>query len=195
MNNEKIQKCISYYVYSVHNYWDSELLPYNGYIVQISSEFIEEKLKQNPGIYNQYVNIRNVLLGLQASHQHYAKCVHPNEYLKNPLNRFIYALSYIAFICSIAIFIIVPFILLTTDNAITILATIFAFSAMCFNLYMGEIVAGIQEKETNFWNFTQLLIQFVYSDFSFHINQILNYRADYIAQECISNGNYDNGTS
>ena len=106
MNNEKIQKCISYYVYSVHNYWDSELLPYNGYIVQISSEFIEEKLKQNPGIYNQYINIRNVLLGLQASHQHYAKCVHPNEYLKNPLNRFIYALSYIAFICSIAIFIL-----------------------------------------------------------------------------------------
>ena len=113
----------------------------------------------------------------------YEKAVHPNEYGKRKINALISISSQICFVLSIAVFILAPFHLSLFQQSYSVFLTLFAFSSMCFNLYLEEIITNITQKKTHFFSDTQLIIQMAYSDFTGFLNLRLYYYENYISME------------
>lgn len=154
------------------------------YIIKITSDFLAEKISNNP--LNSLIDIRNVKQNVENISKGYKKAVHPNEYCKRKVNVLINISSQICFILSITVFILAPFHfpLSLFQNSYSVLATLIAFAAMCFNLYIEEIIADIIQKKTHFFNDTQLIIQIAYTDFMDFLNSHL-----YHYENCISRAN------
>lgn len=149
------------------------------YIIRITSEFLADKIANE--MYSQMINVRNVKFNVEAMSKDYKKAVHPNEYYKRRSITVINMISQTCFIIAIAAMVLGPFLPVVPQQSVSILLTLFAFAAMCFNLYMGEIIADIAEKRNNFMLNTQLIIQMGYPDFNQALTYPLNYHEDYVA--------------
>lgn len=156
------------------------------YIIHITSSFLEMKISQNQ--YSSMINTRNVKLGVESMSKGYKAAKHPNEYCQGKCIKFWNISSQIFFILSIAVFILVPFFSMISDQFYSVVLTLSAFSAMCLNLYFEEYLANIIEKKNSFLNKEQIIIQMAYPDFS----QFLAFRIycyeDYIAMTRASGG-------
>lgn len=95
----------------------------------------------------------------------YQTAVHPSDYHKLKRNTVISTISMGCFILSIAAFILFPFFPPINLPTISVILTLMAFAAMCFNLYIGETISELVEKKNSFMNNTHLLIQIAYPDF------------------------------
>jgi len=156
------------------------------YTILIASGFLEMKISQNQ--YNPMINIRNVKLGIESMGKGYKTAKHPNEYCRGRHIKFLNIFSQIFFILSIAVFILVPFFSIASEQFYSVVITLSAFSAMCLNLYLGEYLVDIVERKSSFQNKEQLIIQMAYPDFS----QFLTFRVccyeDYVAMTRESGG-------
>ena len=156
------------------------------YTILIASGFLEMKIYQNQ--YNPMINIRNVKLGIESMGKGYKTAKHPNEYCRGRHIKFLNIFSQIFFILSIAVFILVPFFSIASEQFYSVVITLSAFSAMCLNLYLGEYLVDIVERKSSFQNKEQLIIQMAYPDFS----QFLTFRVccyeDYVAMTRESGG-------
>ena len=150
-----------------------------GYIVQTTSDFLETKISHN--IYSPLIDTRNVKLNVENMSKGYKKAVHPNEFWKRKSNVLVNKLSQICFGLSIAVFILAPFPLILFQQSYSVLITLFAFAAMCLNLYFEEKIADIIQKKSNFFCDTQLIIQMAYSDFMDFLNFRLYHYENYIS--------------
>lgn len=159
------------------------------YIIKVTSGFLAEKTSNNP--LNSLIDFRNVKLNIENMSKGYNKAVHPNEYCKRKINVLINISSQICFVLSIAVFILAPFPLSLFQNAYSVLLTLIAFAAMCFNLYIGEIIADIIQKKTHFFNDTQLIIQITYTDFMDFLNSRLYHYENYISRANKQEDEYD----
>lgn len=159
------------------------------YIIKVTSGFLAEKIPNNP--LNSLIDFRNVKLNIENMSKGYKKAVHPNEYCKRKINVLINISSQICFVLSISVFILAPFPLFLIQNAYSVLLTLIAFAAMCFNLYIGEIIADIIQKKTHFLNDTQLIIQMVYTDFMEFLNSRLYHYENYISRANKQEDEYD----
>lgn len=159
------------------------------YIIQVTSNFLEAKISNN--LFSPLIDSRNIKLNVESRSKGYKKAVHPNEYCKRKINALINMLSQVCFILSIAVFILSPFPLPLFRQSYSVLLTLFAFAAMCFNLFLEEITADIAQKKAHFFNDTQLIIQMAYSDFMGFLNWRLNYYEDYISIANMQGGNPD----
>lgn len=150
------------------------------YIIKITLDFLENKIcnKSSP-----LINSRNVKLNVESMSNGYEKAVHPNEYCKRKINTMINILSQICFILSISVFILAPFPLPLFQQSYSVFLTLLAFSLMCFNSYLEEIIANIVQKKTHFLNDTQLIIQMAYPDFMNFVNLRFYYYEDYISKQ------------
>lgn len=150
-----------------------------GYIVQITSDFLGEKISNN--MVSPSIDSRNVKLNVENMIKGYKKAVHPNEYWQGKLNVWINRASQICFILAIAVFILSSFPLILIQRSYSVLLTLFAFAAMCLNLYLEEIIEDISQKRGHFFGDTQLIIQMAYPDFMGFLNFRLYHYENYIS--------------
>lgn len=150
-----------------------------GYIVRTASDFLETKISHN--IHSPLIDTRNVKLNVENMSKGYKKAVHPNEFWKRKSNVLVNKLSQICFGLSIVVFILAPFPLILFQQSYSVLITLFAFAAMCLNLYLEEIIAEIIQKKNHFFCDTQLIIQMAYSDFMDFLNWYLYHYENYIS--------------
>lgn len=150
-----------------------------GYIVRTTSDFLAAKISYN--IYSPLIDTRNVKLNVENMSKGYKKAVRPNEFWKRKSNVLINMLSQICFVVSIAVFILAPFPLALFQQSHSVLLTLLAFAAMCFNLYLEEIIADIIQRKNHFFCDTQLIIQMAYSDFMDFLNFRLYHHENHIS--------------
>lgn len=149
------------------------------YAIKVTSDFLEAKISNN--IFSSLIDSRNVKFNVERMSKGYKKAVHPNEYYQRKINALINISSQICFILSIAVFILSPFPLPLFQQSYSVFLTLFAFAAMCFNLFLEELKANITEKKAHFFNDTQLIIQMAYSDFMDFLNFRLYHYENYIS--------------
>lgn len=159
--------------------WKNALANEFAFMTQITSDFLSEKITQN--VYSSIINIRNVKLGVENMSNKCQTAVHPSDYHKLKRNTVINTISMGCFILSIAAFILFPFFPPINLPTISMILTLMAFAAMCFNLYMGETISELVEEKNSFMNNTHVLIQIAYPDFSDSFNLQMNYHEDYVA--------------
>ena len=149
------------------------------YTIKITSDFLGAKISNN--IFSPLIDVRNVKFNVESMSKGYKKAVHPNDYSERKVIVLNNILSQVFFVLSIAVFILSPFPLPLFQQSCSVLLTLFAFAAMCFNLFLGEIIADIAQKKGHFFNDTQLIIQMAYSDFMGFLNWRFN--QDYISMQ------------
>lgn len=148
------------------------------FIIQIASDFLTKKISNNIG---SVIDIWNVKYSVESMSKGYKKAVHPNEYSKRKDIAWINILSQICFVLSIAVFILAPFPLILFQQSYSFLLTLFAFAAMCLNLFFEEIIADIIQKKNHFYSDTQFIIQTGYPDFMDSLNLRLCHYENYIS--------------
>ena len=162
------------------------------YIIQVTSEFLTSKISNN--IYSHLINIRNVKLNIENMSKRYKAAIHPNEYCKRKINMVFNMLLQFCFTLSIAAFILSPFPLISLWESFSVSLSLSAFSLMCLNLYLEEIILDIRQKKTYFFNNEQLIIQMAYPDFTDYLIFHLNYYEDYIAILNMQGGEFNADT-
>ena len=146
--------------------WKRTITNEFGYIIQVTLKFLSEKQAHNIPIANPNVNIRGVRQYISGMSKNYNNALRPDEYDKKKFVTAIKICSQIAFILSIASFILLPFLSLPFQAPISKFLTLSAFSAMCLNLYIGEAITDLLNKRNDdFMNKERLIIQTVYPDF------------------------------
>ena len=153
------------------------------YIAKISSAFINNKLNQFNQMHNPNVNIRNLKKNIEQNNKGYEKAKHPLIYECKKRVKFLTVCEHLLFIISILIFVITPFLHISVDTAskMAVFITLVAFGFMCFNVFLSEIDLKESEKNLNFSNNTQIIINSVFPDFNNYLNSQLYYREDLIA--------------
>lgn len=154
-----------------------------GYIAQTTSNFLEIKISNN--LYSSSIDTRNVKFNVENLSKGYKTAVHPNEYWKRRGNVLINVISQICFVLSIVTFILspfpFPFPLALSQQPYSVLLTLLAFAAMCFNLYLEERISDILQQKNHFFFDTQLIIQIAYPDFTDFLNFRLYHYKNYIS--------------
>lgn len=143
------------------------------FIIRVAVEFLSEKQARNIFSANPNVNIKLYRQYIQGMSKNYKDAVRPAEYDKK---KFITALkisSQIAFVLSIAVFVIFPLLSASFQVSISTFLTLGAFSAMCLNWYITEAIADVLSKRNDFMNKEHLIIQTAYSDFVSFFNDRL----------------------
>lgn len=153
------------------------------YMAKVTTKFIDTKLKQSIQIHNTIVNIRNVKKNIEMTNNGYEKSKHPSLYEKKITIKIISAMENLLFTIAIFIFVMTPFtcINIGISSKVTVLITLLAFGFMCLNVFLSEIDARKTEKINSFFNNTQVIINTVFSDFSYFLSSQLYYREDLVA--------------
>lgn len=135
------------------------------YILKLTLDFLQTKINIVPYA-NQIVNVRGLYDNLCSMYNPEQCAVHPFLYSKDKTNKLLHLVANILFIISIAIFVCVPMLQTTIQNSIwTKSVTLFAFAAMCLNVFVDEMASDIQEKIMRIVNDKHLIIQAAFSDF------------------------------
>lgn len=144
------------------------------FIIKVTDEFLlDKKINKIPNA-NSNININGVRQYIKRMSKNYKKAIHPSEYNKKKYITALEVSSQVIFALSIAIFILLPFLSLPFQYPFSTALTLAAFSAMCFNLYLGEAISDIINKRDNdFMNKEHIIIQTAYSDFYSYLNNRL----------------------
>ena len=144
------------------------------YLIRVAVEFLSEKQLHNISVANSNVNIKGVRQYIQGMSKNYKNAIRPVEYDKKKLITVLKIGSQVAFILSIAVFVIFPLLSASFQGSVSTFLTLGAFSAMCLNLYISEAITDVLSKRNDdFMNKEQLIIQTAYPDFvSFLSNQL-----------------------
>lgn len=151
------------------------------YIIHVSWKFLDDKISHNEYVANPNIDVRNVRLTVDHMSKSHEKAIHPNVYCKKKIIRILFTLSQIGFILSLGTFVLVPFLPPLFQQSLSTFLTLLAFSAMSFNLHIGEEIECIIALKNNFMNQEQLIIQTAYPDFSGMLTAQLYYYEDYVA--------------
>lgn len=137
------------------------------YIIRTTVEFLSKMQAANIPSANPNINVKGVLQYVKGMSRNYEAAIPPMKYDKK---RFITAMrvgSQILFVFSLAVFILLPFLSLPFENPVSTSLTLGAFSAMCLNLYLAEVMSNIfNRRNDDFMNKEQLIIQTMYPDFN-----------------------------
>lgn len=150
------------------------------YITKCTSFFIEDRFKKKVPVSNTGINIRNVKKNLEIQNPTYRKAKHPNEYINTKKIKVCKWVELVFFFLSILSFVVTPFLRISLDTikALTISTTLLAFGFMCLNLFLSEINEELNKRHIDFINNTQIHISSAYNDFSYWLNNQLNFRED-----------------
>lgn len=147
------------------------------FLTSISLEFIENST--NPP--NPAVSVSNVKANIKNMNPSHREALHPSIFAKKKCNIILHFIANSLFIVSISVFILTPYFLAPVDRTISVLITLLAFSVMCLNLYLDEIITEIGEKKNAFQKSEQFAIAIAYPSFSQFLNFRLEYNEDYVA--------------
>lgn len=150
--------------------WKSTVRNNLDYTIRVAVEFLTEKQANNTLIANPNINIVGVRQAIKEMSNNYQNARHPVDYDKKRFITIMKVGSQISFIISITIFICSPFLSLPFNSSFSSIITLVAFSAMCFNLYLVEVISEIINKRNDFLNKEQLIIQIAYPDFFNYFN-------------------------
>lgn len=156
-----------------------------GYICQITSNVLQEYI---PSGVTQTPIVINLKKNVAALVPNYKLMIHPNEFLHNRTNRIIGILENGCFVLSIAFFVLTPYLVVSVNQQISICLTLLAFSTMCFNIFILDIIADYMEKKNNFMNNTQITIQSFVPEFNIFLNRCLFYEESFEAYKNKENG-------
>lgn len=144
------------------------------FIIKVTDEFLLEKKINNIPNANSNININGVRQCIKAMGKNYKQAIHPDEYNKKKFITVLEVSSQVIFALSIAVFILLPFLSLPFQQPFSTALTLAAFSAMCFNLYIGEAISDITNKRDNdFMNKEHIIVQTAYPDFYIYLNNRL----------------------
>lgn len=150
--------------------------------------FIDDKIKHKQ-IDNPVVNIRNLRGSIEMRKKKKYISVHPLEYANNRLNKALNTISTMFFVIGISAFIITPFI---TEHeymsSITPPITALAFAAMCFGIYIDDLIQRKQDEKNSLISDKHTIVQVVYPDFMPYYNMQMYYQNDIkaVQEECKS---------
>lgn len=146
--------------------------------IQYTVEFLDKKI--NDGfVYHPIVNIRNVKASIESIRNKHKTPINSNDYAHNLGNKVLYAFSQGCFVIGISSFIVTPFILEEVAAGInTAIITIAAFAAMCFGLFIDELIQSKQIDLNSLLSDKHLIIQNVYQDFPLCFTTQMYYQND-----------------
>lgn len=137
------------------------------FCLKIASNYLGDRIQEgNLRITN--VDVFNVKCNLDQKIGK-RKPVLPKQLQDGKKTKVLIRLSYIFFISGIVCFLITPYIP-SFDSAVSVSKslTIFAFAAMCFNIFLTEMVDFYCENKTIFENETQVVIESVFPGYMNH---------------------------
>lgn len=150
--------------------------------VKNTNLFIEVMQKKNIYSANININIDVIKQNLEIMYPKYKKAVSQKTLCNHWNIKTLNIVSFVFFLLSIAAFVVIPFLQqseIIKEN-ISVALTIFAFAAMCFNLFLSEQNENISKAKFDFFNNTHILITTVYPKFQIHTN---NFRIDSLSWE------------
>ena len=117
--------------------------------------------------------MNNLKKNIEQLVPNYKKKIHPNEFYMNKINKMLGILGNTCFVLAIASFVVTPYLAVNLNQKVSICLTLFAFSIMCFNTFISEMVEENLDKKNNFMNNTQIIIQSFVRDFNVILNKCL----------------------
>lgn len=148
--------------------WNND---YN-YLLSITSVFLEEKIK------NGFTPAGVDVLAIKSSIDSLIttpECIRPFEYQKTKKIKNFDEWSLTLFVIAIGCFIIIPFTSIDLISEKTsIYTTIFAFSVMCFNVFLSDHTNDIISARNAFGSDKQSLIQLLFPDYLYYFSNKIN---------------------
>lgn len=143
-----------------------------GYICYVTSnvlqEYISGGIKETP-----HVDVINLKKNVEQLVPNYKEKIHPNKFYMNKTNKMLDILGNACFVLAIVSFVVTPYLEISLNQKVTAGLTLLAFSIMCFNIFISEIVAEYFDKKNNFMNNTQIIIQSFVPSFIDFLNKSL----------------------
>lgn len=131
-------------------------------------EYISSGMTETP-----LVNVINLRKNIELLVPNYKEKIHPNKFYMSKINKVLSILGKVCFVLSISFFVLTPYFAVVINQQISICLTLFAFSIMCFNIFIEEKIGDYLEKKNNFINNTEIIIQSFSPGFIESINRSL----------------------
>lgn len=155
-----------------------------GFLLKCTASYLEqeqgedtERFMKNPTL----CTVRQELINAKVD---FERTVHPLQFDRRHMFLVTEKLSALLFALSIATFILVPFVNPEWFSArASILMTVWAFTALCMDLYVQELISDTDDARHAFWGQTQLMLQSAYPEFPAYLNQMICCQEEYDAMQ------------
>lgn len=155
-----------------------------GFLLKCTASYLEQELGADSERFMKNPTLCTVKQELVNTKVDFEKTVHPLQFDKRQVFTVTERLSAVLFALSVAAFILVPFVNPEWFSArASILMTVWAFTALCLDLFVQELISDTDDARHAFWSQTQLMLQTTYPDFPAYLNQMICCQEEYDAMQ------------
>lgn len=180
---------VSSLLMSVSDIMDDAVLMKKGvneyrFLLKCTTAFLDQELGEDTDRFMKNPTLCTVKQELVNTKVNFEKAEHPVQFERRQLFAVTERLAAVLFALSIAAFILVPFVNQEWFSArASILMTVWAFAALCMDLYVQELISDTEDARHIFWNQTQLMLQSTYPEFPGYLNQMICCQEEYDAMQ------------
>lgn len=155
-----------------------------GFLLKCTTSYLEQEMGADSERFMKNPTLCTVKQELINTKVDFEKTVHPLQFDRRQIFMVTEKLSAVLFALSVAAFILVPFVNQEWfSSRASILMTVWAFTALCLDLYVQELISDTDDARHAFWSQTQLMLQTTYPEFPAYLNQMICCQEEYDAMQ------------
>lgn len=155
-----------------------------GFLLKCTANYLEQELGEDSERFIKNPALCTVKQELINTKVDYEAAVHPLQFDRRQVFLVTGKLSAVLFALSVAAFILVPFVNQEWFSArASVLMTVWAFAALCMDLYVQELISDTDDERQAFWSQTQLMLQTACPEFPAYLNRMLCCQEEYDAMQ------------